>query len=645
MKNKITYICLVIILTGFSGNAQEKKLKKAQRSFDNYDFYDAIKKYEDLTDTANPVVYQNLGDANYFNANYKDAAKWYRKLAEIDINALDKEHKYRYAQSLRSLEHYDSSNKLLDELNIAIEDDIRGINYSHNKDYLEKINARVGSYSIDNLSINSSESDFAPSFSIEGLVFSSARDSSIVSKNIHNWNKKRFLNLYTATKTDDGSFKNIMKFSEKLNTKLHESSTAFTEDGKTLYFTRNNGRNGKFNRDKNGISRLQIYRATLENGQWKNIEPLPFNADNYSVAHPTLNKTEDKLYFSSDMPGTLGQSDIFVVDIHEDGTFGTPKNLGNKINTESKESFPFIADDDVIYFSSDGHPGLGGMDIFAADLNDLENSMIVNLGEPLNSTSDDFSLIFNSITKRGYFASDRAEGKGDDDIYALKQLKSLDLECFKNITGTVKDKETNVILAEVMVLLYNDESEVVASTVSDTNGNFELKGNCRKGDFLVVGKKDDYEKDMVNFQNNYKEDIAPLELLLLKINTVAPIGTDLAKYLDIEPIYFNLNKSFIREDAKIILEKVIVYMNTYPNTKIQVGSHTDSRSNDTYNKLLSQRRAKATVAYLIKKGISSSRIEGVGFGETQLTNNCGNNVKCSERDHQQNRRSEFILVE
>lgn len=631
----------------FTGNAQNKRLEKAQKSFNNFDYYEAIKQYKVLVKKGNtsPEVYQNLGDANYLNANYEEAAKWYGELAKMDINTLDKEHIYRYAQSLRSVKKYDVSNEVLEKLNALPKNDIRGINYAQNKDYLYKIKERMGSYAVENLSINSAESDFAPSFSIEGLVFSSARDSNIVSKNIHNWNKKRFLNLYTATETDDGSFKNIMQFSEKLNTKLHESSTTFTKDGKTVYFTRNNGKRGKFKRDKNGISRLQIYRATLENEKWENIESLPFNADEYSVAHPTLNKTEDKLYFSSDMPGTLGHSDIFVVDINKDGTYGTPVNLGDKVNTESKESFPFVTEDGVLYFASDGHPGLGGMDIFAANLNDLKNSLIVNLGEPLNSTADDFSLIFNPITKKGYFASNRADGKGDDDIYALEQLKPLDLECFKNITGTVKDKETGVNIAAATILLYNDKSEVVASTVSDTDGNFDLKGNCRKGDFLLVAEKGDYEKDMASFQNKSQEAIAPLELLLLQIDRGAPIGTDLAKYLKIAPIYFDLNKSFIREDSKAILAKIIAYMNAYPESKIQVGSHTDSRTSDRYNKQLSQRRAQETVDYMVKQGIPFSRIQGIGFGETQLTNDCGNTIKCNEKKHQQNRRSEFILVE
>ena len=333
-------------------------------------------------------------------------------LEDSGENTLDASHMHRYAQSLRSINEYEASDRIMTKLDALKQGDSRADKFMKNRDYLENIKKRSGTYTIDNLSINSPESDFAPSFRMEGLVFTTSRDSNIVSRNVHNWNKKQFLNLYTATETSDRSFKNIMKFSEDLNTRLHESSTAFTKDGKTVYFTRSNENKGKFSRDKSGYNRLKIYRAEMVNGKWKNIQPLPFNDDSYSVAHPTLNTTEDKLYFSSDMPGTLGQSDIFVVDINADGSFGTPINLGDKINTESKETFPFISNEGVLYFASDGHPGLGGLDVFATDMNNLDYPLIVNVGEPINSRADDFSLIFNSITKKGYFASNRADGKG-----------------------------------------------------------------------------------------------------------------------------------------------------------------------------------------------------------------------------------------
>jgi outer membrane protein OmpA-like peptidoglycan-associated protein/tetratricopeptide (TPR) repeat protein len=644
---KYNCICFTLLFFVFSSNAQSRKLEKAKKSFDDYNFVRAIQLYENLVKKgkASNEVYQNLGDANYLNANYSEASKWYEQLAQKDKNALDIEHLYRYAQSLRSIHKYEASDSIMRKLSTLDIKDSRVEKFIKNKNYLEKMKERAGTYTIDNLSINSPESDFAPSFRMEGLVFTTSRDSNIVSKNIHNWNKKQFLNLYTATETADGSFKNIMKFSENLNTKLHESSTAFTKDGKTVYFTRNNGKKGKFSRDKKGFSRLKIYRAKMINGKWSNIEPLPFNADNYSVAHPTLNKTEDKLYFSSDMPGSLGQSDIFVVDINADGSFGTPRNLGNKINTESKETFPFISDENILYFASDGHPGLGGLDIFATHLDDKKNSIIVNLGEPINSVADDFSLIFNSITNKGYFASNRSDGKGDDDIYAFVELKPFDLNCYKNISGTVKNKKTNVQIANAQVILYNNKNEIVAETQSESDGTFSLKGNCDLGDFIIISSKADHENATAKINSKGEDPISKLELLLLHIDRRAPIGSDLAKYLKIQPIYFDLDKWFITEESKVSMKEVAAYLIENSEVKVQIGSHTDARASKAYNMRLSNKRANSTMEYLIDLGIKPERLRALGFGETMITNECADRVFCKENKHQENRRSEFILIE
>jgi len=624
MRNKLLGLCLASIFTTFSINAQSRKLDKANKSFENFDYYGAVSQYEALVEDGNtsPEIYQNLGDANYLNANYSEASKWYKMLSDSGTESMDTEHMHRYAQSLRSIKEYEESDRIMEKLGATNKNDLRAAAYGRSKDYLRKIKEQSGRYMIENIDINSTASDFAPSFRMDALIFSTARDTGTVSKSLHNWNKKRFLNLYTSTITDEG-FANTIQFSDKLNTKLHESSTAFTADGETVYFTRNNEKRGGFSRDEEGISRLKIYRAHLINGKWKKIKELPFNSDDYSVAHPTLNKAENKLYFSSDMPGTLGQSDIFVVDINEDGSFGTPKNLGNKINTESKETFPFITADDILYFASDGHPGLGGMDIFATDLKRIETSQIVNLGEPVNSTYDDFSLVLNSETKKGYFASNRADGVGDDDIYALTELKATDFECYSNLSGIVKDKKTGAIVVNAIVLLLDQDNQEVAETVSGSDGKFILKSDCSNQEYQVVASKVDYERDLVNINNNGELDVPLIELLLAKEDGGA----------------------YIRSDSKKILDKIIAYMNAYPEAKIQVRSHTDSRASDSYNTSLSERRAKETVAYLVKQGISSSKISGKGFGESQLTNECDDNTKCQEEKHQQNRRSEFIVVE
>ncbi|MEP2279764.1 OmpA family protein [Maribacter sp.] len=643
---KTGYIFCGLAVMALMASAQDNKVKKADTKFTNYAYASAIQSYEQLVKDGytEEEVYKNLGNANYLNANYEEASSWYGKLFALEGADIDPEYMYRYAQTLKSLEKYTESDQWMDRFNGASATDQRGVLYSENQDYLEQIAERSGRYELKNIGLNSKVSDFAPSFHEDGLVFSTARDSGLLSKNIHKWNNGSFLNLYKAEQDDQGNFTDVDKLSKKLNKKTHESSTAFTKDGQTMYFTRNNSDDGKFERDEEGVSRLKIYRATKENNEWKNIEELPFNGDSYSVAHPTLNKDETKLYFASDMPGTKGQSDIYVIDINKDGSFGTPQNLGERINTEARETFPFVTQSDKLYFSSDGHPGLGGLDVFATDLKN-ERGEVFNVGRPLNGEEDDFSYIIDEETKKGFFASNRKGGQGNDDIYSFVEMTPLDFTCHTNITGIVKDEKTNALLTDASVTVYDKDNQVVSSSSTDDKGAFEMEGNCAKGSYKVVATKTDYEDSTKTFNTEKSEDVTGIEVMLVQVDNGAPIGTDLAKYLNIEPIYFDFDKYFIREDARNSIEKVLAYLNEYPSVKVQVRSHTDSRAKDSYNMKLSANRAKATAEYLVAAGIPSNRISYEGYGETELTNDCDNNVPCSKEKHQLNRRSEFVVVE
>ena len=643
--NKLKYTLLAIILTFSFLNAQDKKIKKAKESFNRFEFSKAIKLYEGLVKEGvnSSEIYKNLGDANYLIANYNDASNWYTKLYETDTNALDIEHMYRYANSLRSIQKYNASDRVLKRIYALKNPTIDVSNFSNEK-YMNEIKERYGSYSINNLDVNTAQSDFAPSFRLDGIVFSSGRDTSGISKTVHNWNQKRFLNLYTATNTEETGFKNAMLFSDELNTKLHESSTAFTKDGKTVYFTRNKENGKSFGRDAKGISRLKLYKAIFEDGKWKKIKELPFNKKGFSVAHPTLNKAEDKLYFASDIEGTFGQSDIFVVDINADGSFGKPKNLGDKINTGGRETFPFVTKDDILYFASDGHPGLGGLDVFAVDLKTIETSKIVNLAEPINSSLDDFSFIINTETKKGYFSSNRANGKGDDDIYALTEIKPMDTRCFSLITGIVKEKTTGTPLANVNISILDKDEKKLATGISKDNGTFEIKSKCSTNELIAIASKDSYEEDKKIVAATIIENSTNITLQITRINTGAPIQSDLSKYLQIEPIYFDLNKWDIRPEAKKSLEKIIAYLKEFPKDLVQIKSHTDSRASRAYNIRLSNKRANKTMEYLIENGINANRLSAIGLGETQLTNDCDDTKRCLEKEHQQNRRSEFIVT-
>jgi len=647
--NKTFNILTIGILSISFGvlNAQDKKTKKAEENISNYAYTSAIHEYEELVDEGytNEEIYKNLGDANYLNAKYDQASNWYSKLFMIDNANIDTEYMYRYAQSLKSTGEYIASDTWMDKYHAATSGDLRSQKFIEKKDYLAEIEKTSGRYDIKNIGVNSPESDFAPSFFNEELVFSTARDSGIVARNIHEWNDKSFLNLYKAKPSQDGDFSSAAKMPKIMNKKTHESSTAFTKDGTTVYFTRNNSENGKFSRDAEGVSRLKIYKASLQNGQWTNITELPFNGDAHSTAHPTLNADESKLYFASDMEGSLGQSDIFSVTINSDGSFGVPKNLGEKINTESRETFPFVTADNALYFASDGHPGLGGLDIFATNISDLENVYIVNVGKPVNSEQDDFSFIIDSETGKGFFASNREGGQGSDDIYGFTENEKIDLNCNTVVQGIVKDAETGEPLKGAQVMIFDSQSQIIAETVSESDGSFSLDGDCKDGDYKLVASKEDYDGGEKMFAVVSANDTNGIEIVLEKTVTVAQVGTNLIQHLGLQPIYFDLDKAAVRPDASTTMEKIIAYMTEYPELKVQVQSHTDSKNSETYNIRLSQKRAQNTVAYLVDQGIDASRISGKGFGEEQLTNDCITRESCSDDRHQENRRSEFVVVE
>ena len=637
-----TILSLVVLV----GNAQERKLAKADKKYDDYAFINAIEIYEEVAENGfkSQELFEKLGNAYYFNANFTEAAKWYDELFKLGGD-IQPEYYFRYAQTLKAQKRYAEADDKMSEFNRLTNADTRGTEFINTRNYLERISKQSGRFHIANLGINSVYSDFAPSITGDKLIFSSARDSGVATRFIHKWNDRPFLDLYEVAIENRDDISQVEKFSGKINTKYHESTPVFTKDGKTVYFTRNNYYKGKYKKDEKGINKLKIFRATLGENGWENIEELPFNSDLYSVAHPALSVDEKKLYFASDMPGTLGQSDLFVVDIHEDGTFGTPENLGPKINTEARENFPFISYDNELYFSSEGHVGLGGLDIFVTRVDDPKQE-IFNVGEPVNSPKDDFSFVINPATKKGYFASNRDGGKGDDDIYSFIETKPIQWTCEQGILGIVKDTKTNEILSGTTVILVDKDNNELEKVVSDSEGKFRFSSmiQCEEVVFVRVSKEE-YNPTEMMLPKQKEEGLRYTTVLLEKEEVPFEVGDDLAITLNIPIIYFDFDKANIRPDAATELEKVVAVMKKYPTLKIDVRSHTDSRGRDAYNKKLSQRRNKSTKEYIISRGIDASRITGDGYGEERLVNKCSNGVKCTEEEHQLNRRSEFIVVE
>jgi len=633
MKRTIYIITLVTIFTSGISFAQKGKVASAIKKYDKLSYVDSRSALLKLANKENPSpeVIEKLANAFYFNSEMEEASKWYEKLTSLS-DPSNPENYFRYAQALKAIGDYKKADEAFRTFATLNPDDSRGTKFLNTTDYLETIATMSQDFELQNLDINTKFSDFGASLHNDKLVFASSRDQN---GKIYSWNAQPFLDLFELDAEG-----NTQEVTGDINTKYHESSTSYTKDGTTVYFTRNNYYNGKFKKNSEDTHALKIYKATLIDGKWTDIVPMPFNNDEYSVAHPALSLDEKQLYFASDMPGTKGMSDIFVVDINEDGTYGAPLNLGPNVNTEGRENFPFVSDKGVLYFSSDGHLGLGGLDVFMIETQNIKSGIIKNIGKPINSPKDDFAYIIDESAKKGYISSNRAGGKGDDDIYSFKIP-----DCEFDVTGTVVNKRTNEILANAKVTIKDANNNVLKTVTSDAEGKFQSTLSCKEQTYIVEAQKEKFKDDFTDFTVTADSE-NKLKLALALEPNAAKIGTDLALLLNLNPIYFDYDKSFIRPDAELELAKVIKYMQEYPSVKIDVRSHTDSRGRDAYNLSLSQRRNASTKAYIINKGgISSDRISGKGYGETRLTNRCSNGVKCSKAEHQDNRRSEFIVVE
>ncbi|GIJ95240.1 OmpA family protein [Capnocytophaga stomatis] len=649
MKNhKIYVLAIALISNVLLVFSQEKQMQKANEMYKNYAYIDAIKVYENIAKKGfiNQELLERLGDSYYFNAEYDKASTWYEKLFENKEYKVQPEYYYRYALSLKSLGKYTESDQMMNKfVELTGANDTRAILFEEHKDYREEIKENSNRLELLQTGINTEHSEYGTAFYGDKVIFAASNTSLI--KPVSKWTGESFYDLYEANR-DSISLSKKTLFSSKVNTKFNESTAVFTKDGNTVYFTRNNYVNKKVRMDSENTILLKILRATKDSkGNWGNVVEMPFNSNTYSVAHPALSPDEKYLYFASNMPGTLGSSDIFRVEILKNG-YGKPENLGNIVNTSGRESFPFISKDNVLYYSSDGYPGLGGLDIFAVKLYDNgTTSRVINIGEPGNSVDDDFCFVIDKESKVGFLTSNRAGGKGKDDIYGFYERIPLNFTCNKILKGVVKNSETMEIISGAMVSLSGKKMDLLKTEPSDPAGGFAFGEefiNCQDSHFYLKGEKEGYETAEVKVEMKGKGREIHYEILLKPRVIKVTEGDDLAKVFKIENIYFDFDKSNIRYDASVQLAKILEVMKEYPNMKIDVRSHTDSRGSDSYNLALSDRRAKSTVKWIIDNGIDASRITGKGYGETQLTNHCSNGVKCTPEEHQANRRSEFIII-
>jgi len=645
MKNKVLLYITFLGAMAFNGHAQSGAVKKADKQYEKFAYIDATQTYERVAAKGykSADMFQKLGNAYYFNSELEKANKWYGELFAMGEN-VEPEYYYRYAQTLKSVGDYKKADQMMVTFNQKSSADLRGQIFKDKQNYMDVIKANSGRYKIEDAGINSPYSDYGSAFLGNKLVFTSSRDTGSFAQKKHKWTNQYFTNMYSAEITPDGALSAPEKFAKNINSKFHEATPVFSKDGKTVYFTRNNFNDGKKGKDANKITLLKIYKASLKDStRWSDVTEVSFNSDAYSTAHPSLSADGKTMYFASDMPGGHGQSDIWKVAISDDGSFGTPVNLGTSINTEGKETFPTITDENELYFATDGHPGLGGLDIFMAKVSaDGSLGTVQNIGEPANSPQDDFAYLIDTKTRKGFLSSNRTGGQGYDDIYKFVETRKL--ICEQVLAGVVTDLETGAIIAGAKVTLMDDKFNKVKEVVSDAEGKYDF-GTVECGKvYYVRGEKEFYETKEQKVTIPKESGSTDLPIQLEKKVKPVTIGDDLAKAFGIKIIYFDLDKWDIRPDAALELEKILDVMKQYPMMKIDVRSHTDSRQTHKYNQKLSDRRAASTIDWLVANGVEKARLTGKGYGETKLVNKCADGVTCTEEEHQANRRSEFIIT-
>ena len=650
----IYWLGIVFILLVFSSAiGQNDSIPKepynifdADRDYNDYRYNRAqsafLQLVRDDADFTDKKVIQSLADTYFFNSQYNQSYTWYRKLISLYPEDIKSIYYLRASISARSNENYSIADRYMQKYFSMVKGTVIEDLYVADLNYLDSIAELRPKYIVETAKINTEQSDFSSAFfGQDKLVFSSTFQAS--GQRDYDWTGEPFLDLYIADIGDEGQLMNTQKIEGDINTAFHESSAVFTKDLKTVYFTRNNYKNGKKRTDRKNTVRLKLLTASVdEDGNWSDVEELPFNNDNYSVAHPALSLDGKKLFFASDMPGTTGESDLWYVDIYKDGSYGDPINLGQKVNTEGRESFPYIASNGNFYFTSDGLIGFGGFDVFKAELSDSGIARDPeNMGLPINSAGDDFGFLLQTDTNTGYISSNRDGNRGSasDQIYYFKPSK-----CVVEITGLVRDSNTGNLMPGATVKLLDMGMNIIAEQIvqQDARYSFPEEVECGQAYYLITENGLAYSIAETTFVAPTTSQSISVDMEIETFSKDCP-PYDLGCLLGLNPIYFDLNKYFIRQDAEIELTKVFNAMIRFPELIIRIESHTDSRSPQSYNLRLSQNRATSTRNWLIQRGIAPTRLSAVGYGESQLINRCADGVPCTEAEHQLNRRSMFII--
>lgn len=644
MKKFYLYITCFVFVSA-SIHAQNKNAEKADKLFNNLAYTDAIQEYTKLVKQGkgDTHVYAQLAKAYSILNETEQAVSYYKKIAKR--KKASPEILYSYAQALKangkSSEYVTWMNKFVEKQ----PSDPRAKLFSSNPNYLKEILEVEPAYIVENAgNINTEFADFGSYVKDNELYFTSSRNEK---RKNHNLNDQPFLDVYTAAL--DGSLIGSPELLPgDVNTKYHEGTVVISSDGDTMYFDRNDYYKKNFDKSNKGINQINLYVAEKINGSWENIKSVPFNSDNYSTGHPALSPDGKTLYFSSDKPGGKGGSDIYKVSVNN-GAFGTPEAVSN-INTTGTDVFPFVSLDGELYFSSDGHLGIGGLDVFSTKEKGGVYTTPKNLGQGVNSIGDDFAFYVNPDTMTGYVSSNREGGKGSDDIYILKQLDPITVEA----TLIVED-ESGEPIAKPQIEIVNNTEGTSESNNGTTEGTYPFNSKPNT-EYIVTINAEGYETqtrtiiigedksfdDTFTLKKKEREVETPIEVEPEPIDEVPHTVITATEVIINPPIYFDFDKWDIRPDATVVLDRLVRVMNDKPNMVISAESHTDSRGPSSYNKTLSEKRAGSMRDYVISKGINPSRISGIGKGESEPAVTCDG--PCTEDQYQLNRRCIFKII-
>ena len=636
MKNIFTFIALTF-LSITTIDAQDKSSKKADKQFSKLEFVKAAESYKKLINNgkSSDYVVAQLAECYYNIFNTVEAEKWYATLAE---DSSDPDIIFKYSQMLKANGKYKLSNKWMNKFVELRPADNRATSFLKNPNYLPKIISKGKRFNVQNLDINSEYSDFGGTINNNKLYITSSRNTVglfdlgrwITQRINYGWNNEPYLDIYSFDVTESGSYLNEDYLGSNINTKYHEGLASFDNEG-NMYISRESFYENEYVKDpesNNITSLIGIYKITK--GE-KNVVALNINSVEYSVKNPSVSSDGKILYFSSDMPGGFGNFDIYKGDIDEQGNINNVENLGQKVNTEGQEMFPFIGDKNNLYFSSDSQLGLGGLDVFFTKEVDGKWASVRNVGIPVNSNADDFAFSMNEATGEGFVSSNRSGGKGSDDIYSIKRLIPI---CDVLLTANVMDAKTKLSIDSATTSISDNEGNIASTKTSSNEGVSEFMLVCDEAGKLIVSKEG-YNSKIVDLKIS-NEEFTSIDVMLDPIEKII-----VAEKIELNTIYFDFDKSNIKAEAAFELDKLVQIMNKYPEMTVSIESHTDSKGPSSYNQRLSERRAKTTSQYVISKGIDSSRLSSAGKGESSPVVDCTN---CSKDEDQLNRRSEFIIT-